>query len=300
MSRHVVDPATLTPGSPDWQARVSASKVAGIIGLSPYAGQTPYAIWHRMKGLLPREEQTRAMSRGHRLEGALLDWWLDEHPDRREVSRQPTYRLTDDDGEEWAIATPDMLVEGPDGYELVDAKTTADGYEWQDGPPAHYLASSLWQLACAPKAVRVHLAVLTGRPRLDAEWHVVERDDALIESIMHRCREFYDSLAADIAPDLSDDPAEYEVIRRVHADIDPDEVATLPDWLVDRYLLDAAHADRFAASKALVLDAMGRARLAKSAAGQTICRRQPKGDAVTLVRVAAATDLTDPTERQAS
>lgn len=281
-----------TPGSPEWRRLITASKVATILNLAPWEGETPYLLWHRMRGNLPWGDETRAMLRGSMLEDAVLDWWLVDHPGHTEVSRQPYYPLGD-----WAGATPDMLVTGPDGApELVDAKTTGDGYAWATEVPVYYFASSQWQMACAPDVQRVHLAALTGKPRFDLTSHVVERDDEVIAHIVRECRAFYDSLSGDTEPPLSNSPAEYEAIRTVHPDIDPDEVAVLDDELVDRYLGDIAHAERVPATKARILQAMGRARRAKSVAGQTICRRQPKGDAVTLVRVAPIPELDQETQ----
>ena len=280
----------LTPGAPDWCARVTASKVAGILGLSPW--DSPLRTWHVMAGNLPADDGNNAdaKARGHYLEGGCLDWWLDQHPLRFEVERQPSFALGD-----WAAATPDMLATDFDGETvLVDAKTAANDDHWTDTePPAYYVASSLWQLACAPDASRVHLAVLFGRPRLSFREYVIERDDTLIAGLIDECRTFYDTVEAGQEPGLSDMACDYDVIRTVHPDIDRDGVAVLPDDLVTDFLTDAAHEKRAPITKAAVLAAMGTARLAKSSTGQTIARRQPKGDAVTLVRVAPPIDLTE-------
>ena len=68
--------------------------------------------------------------------------------------------------------------------------------------------------------------------------------------------------------------------------------ATTRDLVTD-FLTDAAHEKRAPVTKAAVLAAMGTARLAKDSLGRTVARRQPKGDAVTLVRVAPPIDLTE-------
>lgn len=280
----------LTPGAPEWCARVTASKVAGILGLSPW--DSPLRTWHVMAGNLPADDgnNTDAKARGHYLENGCLDWWLDQNPLRTEVQRQATFTIGD-----WAAATPDMLATDFDGETvLVDAKTAATDDHWTDTePPAYYFASSLWQLACAPEAKRVHLAVLFGRPRLSFREYVIERDDALIAGLIDECRTFYDTVQAGQEPGLSDMACDYDVIRTVHPDIDRDGVVILPDDLVADFLTDAAHEKRAPVTKAAVLAAMGTARLAKDSLGRTVARRQPKGDAVTLVRVAPPIDLTE-------
>lgn len=279
----------LTPGAPEWCARVTASKVAGILGLSPW--DSPLRTWHVMAGNLPADDGNNAdaKARGHYLEAGCLAWWVDQKPDRSIIGTQVTSTLGD-----WAAATPDAHAYDGDDLVLVDAKTTATDDHWTDTePPAHYFASSLWQLACCPDAKRVHLAVLFGRPRLSFREYVIERDDALIAGLIDECRTFYDTVQAGQEPGLSDMACDYDVIRTVHPDIDHDGVAILPDDLVTDFLTDAAHEKRAPITKAAILAAMGTSRLAKDSLGRTIARRQPKGDAVTLVRVAPPADLTE-------
>lgn len=279
----------LTPGAPEWCARVTASKVAGILNLSPW--DSPLRTWHVMAGNLPADDGNNAdaKARGHYLENGCLDWWVDQKPNRSIIDTQVTSTLGD-----WAASTPDAHAYDGDDLVLVDAKTAATDDHWTDTePPAYYFASSLWQLACAPEAKRVHLAVLFGRPRLSFREYVIERDDALIAGLIDECRTFYDTVQAGQEPGLSDMACDYDVIRTVHPDIDRDGVVLLPDDLVTDFLTDAAHEKRAPVTKAAILAAMGTARLAKDSLGRTVARRQPKGDAVTLVRVAPPIDLTE-------
>jgi phage gp46-like protein len=279
---------TLAPGSPEWCRLVTASKVAGILGISPW--ESPRIVWHKMRGDLPWDEETRAMRRGNMLENAILDWWLADNPEWEDAGRQPNYNIDD-----WCAATPDMLVRHKDTGELmlVDAKAPKDDDHWADEPPAYYIASSLWQLAMAPQVERVCLAALFGRP-CDLRSFYVTRDDDLIEGMVDSCRAFYESLSQDVPPPLSDSPAEYDAIRTVHPEIDREAEVVLPDDLADRYLLDLAHAARADATKARLLDVMGTARIARRSDGLIVARRQPSRGAVTLARVAALPDLGEP------
>ena len=278
----------MIPGSPEWARVVSASKVAAILGLSPWESQR--SVWHLMRGEIQPAEESRPMRRGNMLENAVLDWWLADNPEWEDAGRQMHYSIDPD----WCAATPDMLVRHRETGEemLVDAKTTGTDDDWIDGePPAYYAASSMWQLAMAPNIQRVCLATLFGRP-FDLRSFYVTRDDGLIDGLVSQCRTFYESLTDDdAAPALSDMPCEYDVVRKVHPDIDRDLDTVIPDDVAARYLLDLAHEQRAAASKARVLDAMGRARRAISESGLVVARRQPKGDAVTLVRVAALPEI---------
>lgn len=278
------------PGTPEWARLVTASKVAAILGLSPWESQR--SMWHTMRGEIPIPAESRPMRRGNMLENAVLDWWLADNTEWVEVERQPVFTIDD-----WCLATPDMLVKHRDTGELllVDAKTTGSDMDWTDEPPAYYIASSMFQLAMAPEVRRVCLATLFGKP-FDLRSFYIERDDELIGRILDRCRAFYDSLASDVAPALDDHPATYDAIRKLHPDIDRDAAVELTEdearaFTVSKVQLDTWEAEHRAA-KAVVLDRMGDARTA-TYQGQTVARRQPNKYGVSLVTVAKTIDTAE-------
>ena len=61
----------IKPGSDRWNSLVTASKVSAILGLSPY--ESPRSLWHKMRGDIPAQPQTRAQARGTHLEAGILD-----------------------------------------------------------------------------------------------------------------------------------------------------------------------------------------------------------------------------------
>jgi putative phage-type endonuclease len=95
----------LVPGSAEWLSRMSASKIAAVVGLSPY--ESRYSLWMRMAGLVPQQEQTSAMSRGHYLEPAIAAWFADQHPDWT-ITPTGTFQHP---RHEWMVASPDRQVE---------------------------------------------------------------------------------------------------------------------------------------------------------------------------------------------
>jgi predicted phage-related endonuclease len=275
------------PGTPEWCALVTASKVPAILGLSPW--DSPLSLWLKMAGRAPWDEENDATRRGNMLENAVLDWWLADHDEFGEVERQEWHVLQDED---WCGATPDMTVAADGELAFVDAKTTTDDEEaWWDGPPAHYLTSSMWQLAMAPHVKRVHLAVLFGR-RLTLRSFTVERDDDLCGLLIDRAREFYLSLSADTPPPLSGMACEYDAIRKAHPEIDRGESATLPADLVDEYVSAYRASKALRGIQARVLDVMGRAQYGTDEYGNRIARRQPSRDGVALY-FAAKTPATE-------
>jgi putative phage-type endonuclease len=281
--------ADLTPGSPEWLRIVTASKVAAILGLSPW--DSPRSLWHKMHGDLPREEQTAAMSRGHYLEPAILAWWRDQHAGCvTDWEEQASFTLGD-----WAAATPDaacnLTIGGEDAAVLVEAKSTS--MDWDNELPAYYLTQVLFQLAVSGLS-RCYVPVIG--PRLTFTEYVVDIADYSddVPLIMARCRAFWESLASDEPPPLDDTVATYDAVRKVHPEIergaevevDAKQARALVDWCDE--LKATERNARFA--KSTVIDLMGRAQYATHN-GVRIARRQPRGNDVTFVVVAKPEDL---------
>lgn len=269
---------------------ISASKVAAILGLSPW--DSPLSMWLKMHGDIPGDDGTNAQAkaRGHYLESGVIAWWRDQHPDASPLTEQAHLTL-----EDWGAATPDAIGDddGMGNAFVLDAKTAANDDHWgtpgTDEVPGYYAAQGMWQLACAPYAQVAYFAVLFGSPRLAFAEYVIPRDDDLIASIVARCREFYDSLHAGERPELDDHPATYEAIRKLHPDIERDAAVELTaDEAAEYVAATTGYKDaerRCKAAQAVVLDRMGRARLANHD-GQTIARRQPHKYGVSLIAVA--------------
>lgn len=268
-------------GDAEWTKLITASKVAAILGVSPW--DSPRSVWHQMRGDVERGPQSEVMSRGHYLEPAILAWWRDQyeigHDEGREYQLQPEYRLGD-----WAAATPDMVVCHPEHDNvLVEAKSAAYDSDWgiegTDEIPAYYLAQCYWQMHVSG-VHRCYVPIITSRLRF-AEY-VVDYDPDIGDDLERRMRAFYDSLAGD-PPDLDDSVATFDTLRRLHPDIDADATVnlTLDEAL---HFLDAVtelgHAEANERRwKAHVLDRMGRARFAVCN-GIKVARRQPSGKGV--------------------
>lgn len=289
----------LTPGSPEWNRIITASKVAAILGLSPW--DSPRSMWHRMHGDLPREEETGVMKRGHYLEPAILAWWRDRHPEFEALKQQPAFKLGD-----WAAATPDMsaylidpapepgqYVDGLERQVLVEAKSTA--MDWDGELPAYYLTQVIWQMHVSG-IHRCYVPVIG--PRLQFEEYVVDyadyaEDAALLEA---RAREFYDSLNADTPPELDDTVATYEAVRKVHPDIERGASVELTREQADDLVTFshiAKETDRsLRLAKSTVIDAMERAQYAEHN-GTRIARRQAGKHGVTFVVTGKPADLID-------
>lgn len=284
----------LTPGSPEWCRRVSSSKAAAILGISPWDSQR--SMWHKMRGEIPWDAETPAMERGTLCEPAVLAWWRKhhEHTDWREQ-----VSLTLDD---WCVVTPDAICTHDGEVVSVQAKTAADmdayGEPGTDAIPVYYLTQVYLEMEVAHRngipVARTHVPILGGR-RLLFSNYIVEYDASIGADLLDRMKAWAEALKADTPPPLDDSVATYDAVRKVHKDIERGESVELSvdqAYELVRWVRDAKTAERSARlHKSRVIDLMGRAQYATHN-GVRIARRQPRGDDVTFVVVAKPEDLT--------
>lgn len=270
--------AALTPGSPEWRRVVTASKVAAILGVSPY--ESPRSLWHLMRGdVVPDADATKVQSRGHYLEPAILAWWADQHPEMELTGRQV---LVTKPGLDWAAANLDGFAvrrhgDGPETA-VVEAKSSDKDDEWgqqgTDEIPAYYAAQVIWAMHLSGARI-AYVPIITSH--LEFREYVVEYDADLAADIEARCAAFYASLTADVPPPFDDHVATYESLRRVHPDIEDGTEVEL-DPAVAREFVEAtrglkAATARATGAKSALLDALGRSKRAVCA-GQVIAQRQ--------------------------
>lgn len=275
------------PGSDAWRRRMSGSKTAAALGLSPY--QSPRGLWHEMRGDIEPDEPDQFLADGHHLEPAIAAMWLDRNPGARLLRGE--FSIEHPDG--WAVGSPDGEVELADGTRvLFEMKSDRDllakyGDPGSDEVPVHYVVQCLVNLHLGrlngetwPYAV---VAVLGG-VSLDVTTYRIDYDPAVAEVIFGQAREFWESLHLGVPlaeltpPALSEDVCELPMLRKLHPDIDPDLEVELDQQLAFDHL-EALAALKVAEkradhTKARVLDAMGRARLATWNT-LTVARRQP-------------------------
>ena len=270
------------PGSAEHGRLVTASKVAAIVGASPYL--SPYALWLQMNGIDPGEPVKPVQERGHRLEAVVLDWWRDRHPNASGITEQP---WRDVDG--WAGARPDLHAED-DGHGnrcVVDGKTVARSDGWgtpgTDEVPEHVAIQVTWQMLLFE--ANVAYVPMLG-PRLEFAEYVVPYDAQLAAWLYREAWAFRESLAADAPPPLDNSVATIASLRRAHPDLDPDTAVSVAD--ADVTALAQARAAKKAAEAAEraalapILAAMGTAKYANTPTRHHAAVRQASGRGITL------------------
>lgn len=206
----------MQPGSEEWLRRVTASKIAGIMGVDPY-GNTRYTLWHQMAGgYTPEPVETPAMVRGSLLESGVADWWLHDHPGFH-MEDCGTFKSNTLD---FAYATPDRLLVSPEGVlELLEVKTQSSWNGWGDDGsdvvPVHYWMQAAWQ-AIVTGVRRVHFAVLG--PYLERRDFVVDLTDFELDDVVGEVTRFVDSLPggeAEREPEVEDAVFDWPVVTAV-------------------------------------------------------------------------------------
>lgn len=275
--------ATLTdgldPGTPEWAARMSASKIAAVLGVAPEHWDSRFSLWHKMAGLAPWDDSLNAdeKRRGHYLEPAMRQWWRDQHP-AYSVARTGTWV---NDERPWQIASPDGLIHDETGslVGVLECKTSNNDWEWgspgSDQVPRYYRAQAVWTMDTLG-VPWVAFAVLTNY--LTFVEYRVEYDPAEAEVIRVAGRDFLDSIHDRRRPELDDAVATHRTIRQMHPDI-VDVDVEIPHELAIRYataIEDVKTAEAIKRRYATeVADRLGDARRALTPGGITVAYRKP-------------------------
>lgn len=264
----------LTPGDPQWASRMSASKIAAVVGHSPY--ESRFSLWHKMTGNLEWDDGDNAdeKKRGHYLEPALRQWFRDQHPELR-VERTGTWQR---DLHEWQIASPDGLVSSDDGDEdLIECKTSTKDWEWgepgTDEIPVYYDDQAQWSLLVTGRR-RCHFAVLTSF--MTFREYLVEQNPAKQAWLVTEAEKFMDSLGRQV-PAIDEHDATYQAIRKLHPDIDDTEVEISHELAVEYAEAKAAKDEAeqaYRGAGAQIALELGTARVAKTPTGLTVAYRK--------------------------
>ena len=265
----------VAPGSLEWMQSMSASKVAAVVGLSPWMSR--FALWHEMAGTIQRDIESSAMARGHYLEPAVGEWFASQHPESKVI---PTGTWTHPE-HPWATATPDRLVLTRKQHAtLLEIKTASHSDEWgaagTDEIPPGYRCQVVWSMFVTG-ARRAHLAVLL--PFLELREYAVDYEAEEAEFLFQECASFMHDLKTETAPALDGSDSTYQAVRQLHPDIDGATVEIDVDTataFIEEKLRLQLNVIAEQESRSLMLELMGSAKTA-TCNGVTIATRAAKG-----------------------
>lgn len=275
------DAGWIQPGSVEHRQIVTPSKIAAILGVSRW--QSPFSVWHSMKGNLPDQPPSDRFDAGHDAETYAALRWLRKNPGWRVSAGEVQYVVDP----EWfgfpAAVTLDRRATSGRAHRVLEVKTANDLYEWGDPQldgnlDEGYTTQQLAQMAFTGWTKHsAHLMVLGPRWGFERIYETSFQVDVW-SWMLGEIRKFWDSLQGDVAPDLDDSVATYSAVRAMHPDIEDGAEVELPSDLAEKFLTattDLKIAESTARlAKTRVLDTMKRAQYARCN-GTMIARRQP-------------------------
>lgn len=265
---HVIrrgEPGFLIPESDTWRRTVTPSKVAAILGLSRW--ESPFRLWHRMKGIVPPEPPKDAFDIGHDIESYAAARWSRLNPGWHLSPGEVQFHVPMYHYPFPAIGTIDRRASRGSWRRVVEVKLARNlsdmeqfGDDLTGDCPEDYAAQvtaqRMFVAATQPSVAwepTSHL--LAVGPYFNERIYPIEYDLDVAAWIIDECTTFYESLAADQPPDLDDTVATYECLKALHPDIDPGATANIEPALAVDYLTAMADEKR---AKAAVQGAKNR------------------------------------------
>lgn len=256
----------IAPGSSEHFRRITPSKVAAILGVSRW--ESPYRLWHRMKGLVPPEPQKEIFSLGHDFEPAMASIWKRRNPGWQLSPGEVQYVIPDDRFGYPAAVTLDRRARRGRTRKVVEFKMARKLEEWgdqfTDAAPSDYVAQVMAQMAFTGFTDPPADLMVLG-PFFEAHTYTIPFDEGIADAIHNQCRLFWESLQSDEPPPLDDSVATYETVRALHPEIDGSTVQVDPDMAIHLLLRDQESKSNERALrevKTRFLDVMGNAQTA--------------------------------------
>lgn len=217
----------IAPGSEQHSRMISPSKVGAILGLSRW--ESPYRLWHRMKGLTPPEPPKDAFELGHDVEPFAANLWRRKNPGWR-LSRGEIQFVVDPDHFGFpAVVTLDFRAVRGQFRRVLQVKMARDANDLEkfgddlsgDCPPDYWTQVLSEMIFSGFTEHPGHLLVLGPyyRDRIyQIEYNTAAKEEAAF--LIEECRNFYASLQHDEPPELDDTVATFDCIKQQHPEID--------------------------------------------------------------------------------
>lgn len=247
----------IEPGSSDWAKVITPSKIPAILGLSRF--ESPYRLWHRVKGIVPPEEPKDAFDIGHDLEPYAANRWLRRNPGWRISAGEVQFHVPAGHYDFPAIGTIDRrasrgrwrrIVEVKAARNMTDLELFGDDLtgDCPEDYAAQVIAQRMFVAASQPSAKWLSTShLLAIGPYFNERIYDIEYDLSVASWIVDECTKFWRSLQRDSPPPLDDSTATYECVKALHPDIAGGEYVNIEPALAEDYLI--AQAESKAADK---------------------------------------------------
>lgn len=251
---------------------IGGSEIGTIMGLNPW--ESAYALWAKKTGKIENPPLTNwAVRFGQAFEQPILELWQKEHPEY-DVYTTGTYQDCDN---EFLHANPDALAKHKETGEwlIVEVKTARTSFEVL---PPNYEA----QVRHYMSVLKINRSVVVAVAGMTWQEFWVERDEFTEQVQFDQAKQFMNHIINDTKPDFDGAESTYEVVRKLHPDIDDSEIEIdgLHQLALAQDEFDAAEA-KLRKMKSWVLDLMGKSKHAFMTVDDKqirIASRQARGD----------------------
>jgi putative phage-type endonuclease len=251
---------------------IGGSEIGTIMGLNPW--ESAYALWAKKTGKIENPPLTNwAVRFGQAFEQPILELWKQEHPEY-DVYTTGTYQDCDN---EFLHANPDALAKHKETGEwlIVEVKTARTSFEVL---PPNYEA----QVRHYMSVLKINRSVVVAVAGMTWQEFWVERDEFTEQVQLDQAKQFMNHIINDTKPDFDGAESTYEVVRKLHPDIDDTEIEIdgLHQLALAQDEFDAAEA-KLRKMKSWVLDLMGKSKHAFMTVDDKqirIASRQARGD----------------------
>lgn len=230
------DPGFIKPGSEQHSRMISPSKVGAILGLSRW--ESPYRLYHRMKGLVPAEPPKDAFDLGHDVEPFAANRWRRKNEGWRLSPDEVQFVVDPKHFGFPALVTIDRRAVRGRARRVVEFKMARDetdmekwGDDFTGDLPADYFAQVLAQMLFTGWTDHPGHVLVIGPYFRERIYEVAYDLNAQTEAanMIEECRVFWRSLQDGTPPPLDDSVATYDCIKAQHPEIDGSTVNLDPD-----------------------------------------------------------------------
>lgn len=234
---------------------LGGSEIGIILGVNQW--ESALTLWAKKTGKIEVEPLTNwAVRFGQAFEEPILRLWQEEHPEY-EVFTTGTYQHCEFP---YLHANPDALARDRQTGEwvIVEVKTARTSF---DALPPNYEA----QVRHYQAVLGVQRGVVVAVAGMTWQEFWVERDEFIEGMQLDAAKAFMDMVVNDIRPDFDGSDSTYETVRKIHPEIDDEEIEIDGGHLLVLAQIEADKANaKLNEAKSNVMALMGRAKYAYS------------------------------------
>lgn len=190
---------------------LGGSDAAAVCGIDPWA--SPFSVYQSKVHPVP-DEDNAAMMWGRKLEGVIAEHFAELHPELAVTDAREMYAHPE---RPWQMATPDRVLEGDDGYGILEVKTTnwRRASEWAGGSiPDGAALQTHHYLTVMGFAWAWVVVLIDGRDYHEVR---VDADPSLAAKLTEvESRFWHDHVLAEVPPPVDDHRATSEALAALY------------------------------------------------------------------------------------